>query len=84
MDSDRVKNVIERIPDSTDIRKYRWKYYNSNVDAKTVKSWKYKYGMTGYTDCNFDTCVKLAYCSETPLPVKNMTYDPELGARIIK
>ncbi len=84
MDSDRVKNVIEKMPDSTDMRRYRWKYYTDHIDPKTLKSWKYKYGMTGYVDCNFDTCARLAYCSETPLPVKNMTYDPELGARIIK
>lgn len=84
MDSDRVKNIIEKMPDSTDMRRYRWKYYTDHIDPKTLKSWKYKYGMTGYIDCNFDVCAKLAYCSETPLPVKNMTYDPELGARIMK
>lgn len=81
MDSERAKR-IETGYDDTNIRKFRMTFYEENNMYQ--KNWKYKYGIKDSSTCNFDTCVELAYCSETPLPVKNMTYDSELGARAIK
>lgn len=77
MDSERVRQ-IEKEPDSIDIRKFRMAFYKGNNMYQ--KSWKYKYGISGNNDCNFDVCVDLAYCSETPLPVYNMAYSHEYGA----
>lgn len=77
MDSDRIRR-IEREPDDIDVRKFRMKFYKDNKIFQ--KSWKYRYGIKDYSTCNFDTCVDLAYCSDTPLPVHNMNYSSEIGA----
>ena len=77
MDSERAKR-IEKEPDDAEVRKFRLDFYKKNNIYQ--KNWKYRYGIKDYNTCNFDTCVDLAYCSETPLPLHSMKYDKELGA----
>lgn len=77
-DSERV-GYVEKDPDDAAHRKYRWKWYSGHVDPKELKSWRWRYGMKDMNGCNFDRCVELAYCSETPLPVMNFRYSYEFG-----
>lgn len=63
--------------DNTDSRKKRLEFYKKNCNFS--KSWKYKYGIKDSNTCNFDTCIKLAYYSDTPLPLFSATYDDEYG-----
>lgn len=77
MDSERAKR-IEREYDDASTRKFRMKFYKKHNIYQ--KNWKYKYGLKDGATCNFDTCVDLAYCSDTPLPLHNMKYSKELGA----
>lgn len=81
-DSERVRR-IEKDPDSIDFRKYRWNYYCNKFSDKERKSCKYKFGMKNANTCNFDTCVSMAYCSESPLPVMNLKYSHEYGVEKI-
>lgn len=76
-DSLRVKQC-EKDYDSTESRKRRMSFYKENGIYQ--KSWKYKCGIKDASSCNFDICVDMAYCSETPLPVSGMVYSPEFGA----
>lgn len=75
-DSSRVKRC-ETDYDSIDSRKRRMSFYKENGIYQ--KSWKYKYGIKDANTCNFDICVDMAYCSETPLPVSRMEYSAEYG-----
>ena len=81
MDSERAKRIEKGSEDTTEVRKFRLDFYKKNNIYQ--KNWKYRYGIKDYNTCNFDTCVDLAYCSETPLPLHNMKYDKELGAHEI-
>lgn len=81
IDSERAKRIEKGSEDTTEVRKFRWDFYKKNNIYQ--KNWKYKYGIKNKETCNFDTCVDLAYCSETPLPLHNMKYDKELGAHEI-
>lgn len=77
-DIDTIMNK-EKNPDDTDSRKKRMDFYKKNCNFS--KRWKYKYGIKDSNTCNFDTCIKLAYCSDTPLPLFSATYDDEYGLK---